>query len=92
MASGALPEGDVDVKLTVSRCPYMYMGFHMIPASFHPGLDRRMVKAPMVLVGLASVALVQIGASITEQARYWRFLPSSVLSSADVRSSPLAYW
>jgi hypothetical protein len=48
------------------------------------------VKALVVLVGLASVALVQIGALMTEQAWYWRFLPSLVLSSAEDRRSPLA--
>jgi hypothetical protein len=78
------------VKLTVRRWPNMYVGFRMILANFCPGSDRRMVKVPVVLVGSASVALVQIGASMMAQAQYWRFLLSSVLSSANNGSSPLA--
>ena len=79
------------VKLTVSCYPNMYAGFRIILPSFHPGSDRRMVKVPVVLEGLARVALVHSRASIMEHAWYWRFLLSSVLSSADVGSSPLAW-
>ena len=80
------------VKLTVSRCPNIYVGLQMIPASFLPGSESRIVNAPVDLDASASVALVQIGASMTAQARYWRFLLSSVLSSAEVGSSLLAWW
>jgi len=58
------------VKFMVSCCPYIYVGFCMIPANFCPGSERRMVNALVVLEGSANVAFVQIGASMTVHVWY----------------------